>query len=84
MTATIDTNSDNKGGDNTGGDESGALLGDLGAAQICAAWAQADVADDYVVYERENRWVFAGGRKLPGLMRRRAAEAQLYQRFPPG
>lgn len=68
MTATIDTNSDNKGGDNTGGDntggdESGALLGDLGAAQICAAWAQADVADDYVVYERENRWVFAGGRR---------------------
>jgi lysozyme len=25
-----------------------------------------------------NRWVFAGGRKLPGLIRRRAAEAGLW------
>lgn len=26
-----------------------------------------------------SRWVFAGGRKLPGLVRRRAAEAELWQ-----
>ncbi len=26
------------------------------------------------------RWVFAGGRKLKGLMRRREAEAGLYER----
>lgn len=25
------------------------------------------------------KWVYAGGRKLPGLIRRRAAEAELYQ-----
>ena len=25
------------------------------------------------------RWVYAGGRKMPGLVRRRAAEAELYQ-----
>jgi salicylate synthetase len=55
MTATIDTNSDDSGAD--------LIIDDLGAPQICAAWAQADLVDDYVVYERENRWVFAGGKR---------------------
>lgn len=31
------------------------------AARICAAWASSDEFGEYVVYEREGRWVFAAG-----------------------
>ncbi|GAB90257.1 salicylate synthase [Gordonia rhizosphera] len=31
------------------------------AARICAAWARSGGFDEYVVYERDHRWVFAAG-----------------------
>ncbi len=55
MTATIDTESDDHA--RSGG------IGTVDAAEICAAWAAAGITSDYVVYERENRWVFAGGQR---------------------
>ncbi len=33
----------------------------LSAARICAAWAASGEFDEYLVYEREGRWVFAAG-----------------------
>jgi len=36
-------------------------LGRLHAAQLCSAWAAAEIADDYVVYEGPDGWTFAGG-----------------------
>ncbi len=36
-------------------------IGRVHAAQLCASWADAGIADDYVVYEGVDGWVFAGG-----------------------
>ncbi|SNT49324.1 salicylate synthase [Rhodococcoides kyotonense] len=42
----------------------------LRGARVCASWAAAGLAPDYVVYERHGRWVYAGGSRASIMLRR--------------
>ncbi|MDY6810716.1 MAG: salicylate synthase [Actinomycetota bacterium] len=46
----------------------------VNAARVCAAWAASDTFDEYVVYENEDRWVFAGGVRARLVLTRRGVE----------
>lgn len=50
-----------------------------GALQRSTLRRKINREEHYEVPEQLMRWVWAGGRKLRGLIRRRAAEAELYQ-----
>ncbi|MEJ0009880.1 MAG: lysozyme [Alphaproteobacteria bacterium] len=53
-----------------------------GALQRSTLRRCVDRGEDRGAAQQFLRWVFARGRKLPGLVRRRSAEAALYQGFP--
>lgn len=46
----------------------------LNAARICAEWAASGEFDEYLVYEREGRWVFAAGVRARLILTRRTVD----------
>lgn len=46
----------------------------VNAARVCAAWAASGAFDEYVVYENEDRWVFAAGVRARLVLTRRGVE----------
>ncbi|WCL55098.1 lysozyme [Gimibacter soli] len=57
----------------------GSFVYNVGAAAFHASTLRRKVKENDATAVMEfGRWIFAGGRRLPGLVRRRAAEAALY------
>lgn len=57
----------------------GSFVYNVGAAAYRASTLRCKVRENDTTAVMEfRRWIFAGGRRLPGLVRRRAAEAALY------
>ena len=53
-----------------------------GALQRSTLRRKANRGEHEAVAQELLKWVFAGGKRLPGLIRRRQAEAELYQQYP--